>query len=93
MKNFARCLVILFLMGVSSNLYAQEWIGYNQYIQTQPQIQTVYMQPQPVVIYQWVPYSVQQNVVVEQRRFFCVNQTVISRPVVQWVLQPVVIYR
>ena len=80
-------------MSVSSNLYAQEWVGYNQYIQTQPQIQTVYMQPQPVVIYQWVPYSVQQNVVVEQRRFFCVNQTVISRPVVQWVLQPVVIYR
>ena len=88
MKNFARCLVILFLMGVSSNLYAQEWIGY-----IQPQIQTVYLQPQPVVIYQWVPYSVQQNVVVEQRRFFHVNQTVISRPVVQWVLQPMVIYR
>jgi hypothetical protein len=30
---------------------------------------------------------------VEQRRFFCINQTVISRPVVQWVLQPMVIYR
>jgi hypothetical protein len=29
----------------------------------------------------------------EQRRFFCVNQTVISRPVVQWILQPMVIYR
>lgn len=93
MKNFARCLVILFLMGISSNLHAQEWVGYNQYIQPQPQIQTVYLQPQPVVIYQWVPYSVQQNVVVEQRRFFCINQTVISRPVVQWVLQPMVIYR
>jgi hypothetical protein len=51
------------------------------------------MQPQPVVIYQWVPYSVQQNVVVEQRRLFCINQTVISRPIVQWVLQPMVIYR
>ena len=93
MKNFAGCLVILFLMGFSSNLYAQEWVGYNQYIQPQPQIQTVYLQPQPIVIYQWVPYSVQQNVVLEQRRFFCVNQTVISRPVVQWILQPMVIYR
>jgi hypothetical protein len=93
MTNLARCLVILFLMGISSNLHAQEWVGYNQYIQPQPQIQTVYLQPQPVVIYQWVPYSVQQNVVVEQRRFFHVNQTVISRPVVQWVLQPMVIYR
>ena len=93
MKNFARCLVMLFLMGISSNLYAQEWVGYSQYIQPQPQIQTVYVQPQPVIVYQWVPYSVQQNVVVEQRRLFCVNQTVVSRPVTQWILQPVVIYR
>ena len=93
MKNFARCLVMLFLMGFSSNLYAQEWVSYNPYIQPQPPIQTVYVQPQPVIVYQWVPYSVQQNVVVEQRRLFCVNQTVVSRPTVQWILQPVVIYR
>lgn len=93
MKNFARCLVMLFLMGVSSNLYAQEWVAYNQYIQPQPQIQMVYIQPQPVVVYQWVPYAVQQNVVVEQRRLFCVNQTVVSRPTIQWILQPVVVYR
>lgn len=93
MKNFARCLVMLFLMGVSSNLYAQEWVAYNQYVQPQPQIQTVYVQPQPVVVYQWVPYTVQQNIVVEQRRLFCVNQTVVSKPTIQWILQPVVIYR
>lgn len=93
MKNFALCLVMLFLMGVSSNLYAQEWVAYNQYVQPQPQIQTIYVQPQPVVIYQWVPYTVQQNIVVEQRRLFCVNQTVISRPTVQWILQPTVIYK
>lgn len=93
MKNFARCLVMLFLIGVSSNSYAQEWVAYNQYVQPQPQIQTVYVQPQPVVIYQWVPYIVQQNVIVEQRRLFCVNQTVVNRPVTQWILQPVVVYR
>lgn len=93
MKNFARCLVMLFLMGVSSNLYAQEWVAYNQYVQPQPQIQTVYVQPQPVIIYQWVPHIVQQNIVVEQRRLFCVNQTLISRPATQWILQPVLIYR
>lgn len=93
MKNFARCLVMIFLMGVSSNMYAQEWVAYNQYVQPQPQIQTVYVQPQPLVIYQWVPYTVQQNVVVEQRRLFCVNQTVVSRPTVQWILQPIVIYK
>ena len=93
MKNFVRCLVMLFLMGVSSSLYAQEWIAYNQYVQPQQQIQTVYVQPQPAIVYQWVPYTVQQNLVVEQRRLFCVSQTVISRPTVQWVFQPVVIYR
>lgn len=93
MKIFARCLVMLFLMGVSSNLYSQEWVAYNQYVQPQPQIQTVYVQPQSVLVYQWVPYTVQQNVVLEQKRLFCVNQIVVSRPTVQWVLQPVVIYR
>ena len=93
MKNFARCLVMLFLIGVSSNSYAQEWVAYNQYVQPQPQIQIVYIQPQPVVIYQWVPYIVQQNVIVEQRRFFCVNQTVVNRPITQWILQPMVIYK
>ena len=93
MKNFARCLVMLFLMGVSSNSYAQEWVAYNQYVEPQPQIQTVYVQPQPVVVYQWVPYTIQQNVVVEQRRLFCVSQTVVSKPTIQWILQPVVIYK
>lgn len=93
MKNFARCLVMIFLMGVSSNLYAQEWMAYNPHVQSQPQIQMVYVYPQPVVVYQWVPYTVQQNVVVEQRRLFCVNQTVVSRPTVQWILQPMVIYK
>ena len=93
MKNFARCLVMLFLMGVSSNLYAQEWVAYNQYVQPQSQIQTIYVQPQPVIVYQWVPYTVQQNVIVEQRRLFCVNQTVVNRPAVQWVLQPIMVSR
>ena len=93
MKNFARCLVMLFLMGVSSNLYAQEWVTYNQYVQPQPQIQIIYVQPQPVIVYQWVPYTVQQNVIVEQRRLFCVNQAVVTRPAIQWILQPVVIYK
>ena len=93
MKNFARCLVMLFLMGVSSNMYAQEWVAYNQYVQSQPQIQTIYVQPQPVLVYQWIPYTVQQNIVVEQRRLFCVNQTIVSRPTVQWILQPMVIYK
>jgi len=83
---------MLFLMGVSSNLYAQEWIPYQQYVEPIPQ--TVYVQqPQPVLIYQYVPYTVQQNIVVEKRCLFVKTQTVVSRPVIQWIYQPVLIYR
>jgi hypothetical protein len=58
------------------------------------QTQTVYVpQPEPVIIYQWVPYVTQQNFVIEQQRLFCKKQTVITKPITQWVLQPVVIYR
>jgi hypothetical protein len=45
------------------------------------------------VIYQWVPYAAQQNVVVEQHKLFCRTQTVVTRPYTQWIMQPVVIYR
>jgi len=83
---------MLFLMGVSSNLYAQEWIPYQQYVEPIPQ--TVYVQqPQPVLIYQYVPYTVQQNIVVEKRCLFVKTQTVVSRPVIQWIYQPVLICR
>ena len=57
MKNLARCLVMLMIMSVGSNLYAQNWIPYQEPIQPVVQTQVVYVsQPQPVVVYQWVPY-------------------------------------
>jgi len=94
MYNLARCFVMLMIMSVGSNLYAQEWIPYQQPIQPVVQTQVVYVyQPQPVVVYQWVPYSVQQNVIIEQQRLFCRTQTIVSRPYTQWVIQPVVVYR
>ena len=94
MKNLARCLLMFMIISFGSNLYAQEWIAYQQPVQPVVQTQLVYVkQPQPVVVYQWVPYVVQQNVIVEQQRIFCRTQTVVSRPFTQWVLQPVVIYR
>lgn len=94
MKNLARCFTMLMLICVGSNLYAQEWIPYQEYTQPVAQTQVVYVQqPQPVVVYQWVPYVVQQNMIVEQQRLFCRTQTVVTRPYTQWVIQPVVIYR
>ena len=81
-------------MSVGSNLYAQNWIPYQEPIQPVVQTQVVYVsQPQPVVVYRWVPYTVQQNVIVEQQRIFCRTQTVVTKPVTQWIFQPVVIYR
>jgi hypothetical protein len=65
-----------------------------QEVQQGVQTQIVYIQqPQPVVIYQWFPYTAQQNIIVEQQRLFCKTQTIITRPFTQWVLQPMVIYR
>jgi hypothetical protein len=85
---------MLMIMSVGLNIYAQEWIAYQEPVQPVVQTQVVYVQqPQPIVIYQWVPYSIQQNVIVEQQKLFCKTQTVITRPIMQWVLQPVVIYR
>ena len=82
------------LIGVGSNLYAQEWVAYQEPITPMAQTQIVYVQqPQPVVVYQWIPYVSQQNVIIEQQRIFCKTQTVVTRPFTQWVLQPVVIYR
>jgi hypothetical protein len=94
MKNLARCFVIL--VALSSNTYAQNWIPYQEPIQPAVPTQVVYLQPpqpQPVIVYQWVPYIAQQNMIVEQQRLFCRTQTIVTRPITQWVLQPVVIYR
>jgi len=94
MKNLVRCFVAILLISVGSNSYAQNWIPYQEPIQPVVQTQVVYVaQPQPVVVYQWIPYVVQQNVIVEQQRLFCRTQTVVSRPYTQWIIQPVVIYR
>jgi hypothetical protein len=94
MKNLVICFVMLMLIGVGSNNYAQERIPYQEHIQPVVQTQIVYVQqPQPVVVYQWIPYVSQQNVIVEQQRLFYRTQTVVTRPYTQWILQPVVIYR
>jgi len=94
MYNLARCFVMLMLISVGSNLYAQEWVAYQEPVQPVVQTQIIYVQqPQPVVIYQWVPYASQQNFVVEQQRIFCKTQTIVTRPFTQWVLQPIVIYK
>lgn len=93
MKNLSTMLVIL-LMSIG-NSYAQEWIPFQGYRQTTT-IQNYPLNnptPQPVVVYQWVPVIVNQNTVMEHWCLFRRTQTVTIQPVIQWVYQPVLIYR
>jgi hypothetical protein len=90
-------LIVLLMLFTSTEIFAQEWVPYQPYPITvvQPNI-NYYPVPtvqQPVIVYQWVPYSVQQNIIVDQYCLFRRTQTVVSRPTVQWIYQPVVIYR
>ena len=89
-------LIVLATLFIGTSSYAQEWIASQPY--PQPIVPPSIVYPivpvhQPVVIYQWVPYATQQNIVVEQYCLFRRTQTVISRPTVQWVYQPVIVYR
>jgi hypothetical protein len=93
MKQMLIAIILIFGYAFGSSAYSQEWIAY-QNLQPPPQVQVVHsVQYQPVVVYQWVPYVVQQNVVVEQQCLFRRTQTIITKPTIQWILQPVVIYR
>lgn len=95
MKNIARCFVFLFMLIMAENCFAQEWIPfqYNTMYTAQQCCTQVQYQPQPIIVYQLVPQVIQQNIIVEKRCFFQVTQTVVTRPIVQYVYQPVVIYK
>lgn len=89
-------LIVLATLFIGTSAYAQEWIAaqpYPQPIAAPSIVYPIVPVPQPVVVYQWVPYAAQQNIVVEQHCLFRRTQTVISRPTVQWVYQPVIVYR
>ena len=96
MKNIARCLLVMLMVVLCDNIYGQEWIPYqpsNRVVQTTVTQQSYVYQPQPVVVYQYVPYVVNQPVVVEQRCLLYRTQRVVYVPQTQYVYQPVVIYR
>jgi hypothetical protein len=96
MKNIARCLLVMSMIIVGNHLYAQEWIPYqpsNHILQTTVTQQSYVYQPQPIIVYQYVPYVVNQPVVVEQRCLLYRTQRVVYVPQTQYFYQPVVIYR
>jgi len=89
MKVLARCLVVFFILGLSMDVYAQNWIPYQQpVVYTQNIVEQTYIQP--VVVYNWVPYVIQQNIVVEQRCLFYKTQRIVTVPQTQWIYQPTV---
>jgi len=92
MKNLY---LILILFAVSNNTNAQDyWIPFSGYHQTTVvQNYTINPVPQPVLVYRLVPVLVNQNTVTEQYCLFRKTQTIIVQPTIQWIYQPVLIYR
>jgi hypothetical protein len=97
MKTLARCFYfVAFTIIICNITHGQDWIPYvNNFPVTQTTItqQTFIPPPQPVVVYQYSPYIVQQPMVVEQRCLWHRTQRVIYVPQVQYFYQPIWIYR
>ena len=96
MKNIARCLLAILVITIANNIYGQDWIPYQgqpNIVQTTVTQQSYVYQPQPVVVYQYVPYVVNQPVVVEQRCLLCRTQKIVYVPQIQYFYQPILIYR
>lgn len=86
----------IILMFSCNPIYSQEWVA----IRTVPPIvevspiptvsysnQIIVQQPRPMV-YQWVPYVVQQPVLTEQKyMLFCRKYVWTTQPHIQWVYQ------
>lgn len=89
------CMMLMFLFVTVNNANAQDcWTPFRGHVQTTVvQSYPVNPVPQPVVVYQWVPVIVNQNTIVDQQCLFRRTQTVTVQPVVQWIYQPVIIYR
>lgn len=88
--------LLLFLTLIGSSSYAQEWVAYQPYPpvieinQIPSQTFSTYIVQQPRIVYQWVPYYVNQSVLVEQRHLFCRKYHWTVQPTVQWVQQPII---
>ena len=97
MKILARGLILFFIISITSSAYAQNWIPYQGYYEQpvvnnhQIYVQTYVPTPQPLLVYQWVPYQTQQNIIVEQRCFLHKTYRVVPVPQTQWIYQPMII--
>ena len=95
MNLFRQTLCFVFIFCCTS-IYAQDWIPYQpqQYVPVQTNVVTSYVyQPQPLVVYQYVPYVVNQPVITEHHCLLYKSQKITYVPQIQYVYQPTVIYR
>jgi hypothetical protein len=87
------------IISMGTETYAQNWIPYQGYQQEIIQQTTVnhhqnyVYQPQPTIVYQYIPYVVNQPIVVEQRCLLYKTQRVVYTPQVQYFYQPILVYR
>lgn len=93
MKNLARCLWVMLAIIFCDNIYAQQWMPYQEYGSFVHQTTTIQQQQQPTIIYQYYPQVVTTNVVVEQRCWLRKYYVLVPQQQVQWIYYPVVVYR
>ena len=87
-----KILLILVAMIFTNSIYAQDvWVPYRAEIVSPQPAYLSYSQP--TIYYQAVPYYNYQTTVVEHRCMFHVRKQIITKPIIQWVYQPVIIYK
>lgn len=90
-------MMLLFLLISIGGANAQNYVPLPSYYPNTTFVQTVPVnvvaQPQPAIVYQWVPVVVNTNTVYEHNCLFRRTQTVVNQPQIQWIYQPVLVYR
>lgn len=86
-------IIILSLLAINNVCNGQEWIQY------QPQLPVVEVPSIPAhtfstsavvhkpLIYRWVPYIINEPVIVERSGIFCHKTIIVYRPTIYWVYQ------
>lgn len=97
-KYIYTMLAALLCLVIDNKANAQNWIPYQGYQTQTIQVTNsypVFIQPtpQPIIINQWVPFTVPQTTIIEQHCLFRKTQKIVTEPVTQWIYMPVIIYK
>lgn len=92
--------IFCFLLTTNIGNCANDWIPYcvqpsppQVYVPTVPSISyyttETYIQRPLILTYEWVPYHSTKTFVIERQGFLCKYRTIISKPTIDWIYQPV----